>query len=125
MKSEIFAMDFDGTLCENAWPYIGEPHSDMIEWAKKLRKDGHRLILWTCRCGMALVDAIVWCADHGLFFDAVNDNLEEHKRRFGGNTRKVLADYYVDDKAVYPSAMPFIFERSNYDNQRHSGRNHE
>ena len=110
MKREVFAVDFDGTLCENAWPGIGEAHQDMINWLKRLRQDGHKLILWTCRCGMALVDAIVWCADQGLFFDAVNDNLDDNKRRFGNNSRKVLADYYVDDKAIYPSTMPFAFE---------------
>lgn len=110
MKPEIFAIDFDGTLCEYAWPGIGKPHNDIIDWAKRLRKDGHKLILWTCRCGMPLIDAVVWCADHGLFFDAINDNLEENKRRYGGDTRKVLADYYVDDRAVYPSAKPIYFK---------------
>lgn len=115
MKTEVIAVDFDGTLCENRWPYIGTPHYDLIDWIKQLREHGHRIILWTCREGMPLVDAIVWCADHGLFFDAVNDNLEDHKRQFGGNSRKILADFYVDDKSIYPSAMPFMFERSMYE----------
>ena len=110
MKSEVFAVDFDGTLCENAWPDIGEPRYDVINWVKKLHENGHKIILWTCRSGMALVEAIVWCAERGMFFDAVNDNLEEHKELFGGNSRKILADYYVDDKAIFPSTMPFMFE---------------
>ena len=101
MKLETFAIDFDGTLCENAWPDIGKPKHDIINWIKELQSRGHKLILWTCRDGMLLVDAIVWCADRGLFFDAINDNLEEHKQEFGGNSRKVLADYYIDDKAIY------------------------
>lgn len=108
MKLETFAVDFDGTLCRNAWPGIGEPYYEMLNWIKELRKNGHKIILWTCREGMPLVDALVWCADHGLFFDAVNDNLEEHKRQFQGNSRKILADYYVDDKAIYASALPFM-----------------
>ena len=115
MKPEVFAVDFDGTLCENAWPKIGQPHHDMINWIKQLREDGHKIILWTCRTDMNLVKAIVWCAEHGLFFDAVNDNLEEFKHKFGGDSRKVLADYYIDDKSLYPSAVPFIFERRNYE----------
>jgi hypothetical protein len=110
VKSETFAIDFDGTLCTNAWPFIGEPCYDMIDWVKQLRKDGHKIILWTCREGMSLVYAIVWCATHGLFFDAVNDNLEEHKKQYKNNSRKIHANYYVDDKGIYPSAMPFIFE---------------
>lgn len=84
----------------------------MINWIKQLRQDGHKIILWTCRDGMHLVDAIVWCAEHGLFFDAVNNNLDEHVTQYGSNCRKVFADYYIDDKAVYPSGLPFIFERS-------------
>lgn len=102
MKHDVIAVDFDGTLCKNAWPNIGEPYPETIEWVKKLRNNGQKLILWTCRDGMALVDAIVWCADYGLFFDAVNDNLEEHKSIFGGNSRKILADFYIDDKSLYP-----------------------
>jgi len=105
MELEVFAVDFDGTLCENAWPEIGPPNHELIDWMKRLRREGHKVILWTCREGMPLVDAIVWCADHGLFFDAVNDNLEEHKRRFNGNCRKIFADYYIDDKALY---LPFV-----------------
>ena len=118
MKREVIAVDFDGTLCENAWPYIGEPYHDMIDWIKGLKKLGHKIILWTCRDGMDLVNAIIWCAEHGLFFDAVNNNLEENIKRYGNNCRKILADFYVDDKAIYPSAVPFIFERSAYNDDK-------
>ena len=118
MKSEVFAVDFDGTLCQSAYPWIGDPIYEMIDWIKELKRMGHRIILWTCREGMSLVNAIVWCADQGLFFDAVNDNIETHVKKYGNNCRKIFADYYIDDKAVYPSAMPFVFERSNYDVRR-------
>lgn len=111
MKTKVYAIDFDGTLCENAWPDIGSPHRDMIEWAKNVKRMGDKIILWTCRDNMQLVDAIVWCADQGLFFDAINDNLDEHVQRYGNNCRKIFADCYIDDKAVYP----IIIERKNYD----------
>ena len=118
MKSETFAVDFDGTLCENKWPEIGEPCHDMINWIKELRQMAHKVILWTCRDGMRLVEAITWCAEHGLFFDAVNDNLEEHIKKYNSNSRKVCADYYIDDRSLYPSVLPFVFERRNHDNTR-------
>lgn len=121
MKQEVIAVDFDGTLCKNQWPKIGNPRYDMINWIKDLQKLGHKVILWTCREGLPLVEAITWCADHGLFFDAVNDNLEDHKRKFGGNSRKVLADFYVDDKAIYPSGMPFAFEKNRSANNKWGG----
>lgn len=100
MKHKIFAVDFDGTLCDGAYPGIGEPHTEMIESVKKLRQDGHKIILWTCREGDDLEKAVSWCADQGLTFDAVNDNLEETKQWFGGNSRKIVADFYIDDKAL-------------------------
>ena len=102
MRPKVYAVDFDGTLCTNAWPGIGEPYPNMIAELRKIRKAGDKLILWTCRDGMALVEAIAWCAQHGLFFDAVNDNTEEQKEYFGGNCRKVMADVYIDDKAWEP-----------------------
>lgn len=107
MRPKIFAIDFDGTLCENAWPEIGEPNIAMIEYVKALRKIGHELILWTCREGSDLEKAVAWCAEQGITFDAVNDNLEETKQWFGGNSRKIVADYYIDDRAVQAlSALP-------------------
>lgn len=102
MRPLIYAVDFDGTLCTNAWPGIGEPNLKLIDDLRLLRVCGHKVILWTCREGMSLVDAIVWCADHGLFFDTVNDNLETIKEEFGGNSRKIVADFYIDDKASEP-----------------------
>ena len=109
MEPKIFAIDFDGTLCENAWPSIGEPRNDAIYWIKKAKENGHKLILWTCREGPALDAAIAWCADRDLYFDAVNDNLEEHKTYFGGNCRKIFADYYIDDKAIAASDMLRVY----------------
>ena len=94
----IYAVDFDGYLCQNAWPEIGQPYTDTIEHFKSLRADGHKLILWTCREGQALHDAIEWCASHGLFFDAHNENLPELVEKFGNDCRKLGADYYCDDK---------------------------
>lgn len=105
MEHKIFAVDFDGTLCENAWPEIGEPNVAMIEYVKALRQKGHKIILWTCREGNDLLKAISWCAEQGLIFDAVNDNLEDTKEWFGGNSRKIVAHYYIDDRAL--PALPF------------------
>jgi hypothetical protein len=45
---------------------------------------------------------VYFCANHGLYFDAINDNIPEAKEEFGGNPRKVHADVYIDDKAISP-----------------------
>ena len=51
MNSKIIAVDFDGTLCENKWPEIGEANEDMIYYLRKRQAEGDKLILWTCRVG--------------------------------------------------------------------------
>lgn len=94
------AIDFDGTLCYNAFPEIGDPNIRVIKLVKLLKFSGVKLILWTCRNGEYLDAAVKWCKEHGLEFDAVNENLKETQECFGGDTRKVWADLYLDDKNV-------------------------
>ncbi len=94
----VYAVDFDGTLCENEWPEIGQPEIDVINFCKQLKIEGHKLILWTCREGELLAYAIVWCAEHGLHFDTYNQNLPECIAQYGGDCRKISADYYIDDR---------------------------
>ena len=96
----VIAVDFDGTLCESKWPEIGEPNYGMLAYCIAQRATGSKLILWTCRSGDMLQQAIDWCAGHHLEFDAINDNLHESKAHFGGDTRKVWADVYIDDKSA-------------------------
>lgn len=98
----IYAVDFDGTLCENAWPDIGKPNHSLISTLKKAREKGDKVILWTCRTADRLDDAIAWCKEQGLEFDAVNENLPEIIGQFGTESRKVFADIYIDDKAINP-----------------------
>lgn len=43
------AIDFDGILCQNAYPDIGDPNWDTIHQALKEQSNGAKLILWTCR----------------------------------------------------------------------------
>lgn len=96
----IVAVDFDGTLCENAFPEIGKPKQSVIDTIKEYRNYGWKIILWTCRNKEHLEQAIAWCDERGLVFDAINTNLPEVQEMFGGDTRKVFADVYIDDKNV-------------------------
>lgn len=100
----IYAVDFDGTLCRYAWPDIGEPNLELIEFLKWHRDIGDKVILWTCRVGKDLDAAVKWCHDQGLDFDAVNENIPEIIEHFGTDSRKIFANFYMDDRAV---AMKF------------------
>lgn len=105
-----YAVDFDGTLCENAYPEIGVPNLPLINHLIAVRcYFGVKLILWTCREGEMLTRAVEFCRRYGLEFDAVNDNTEELKKAYGTNPRKIGADFYIDDKAVLPDK--FLYDR--------------
>lgn len=54
--------------------------------------------MWTSRAGADLENAVEWCRLQGLVFDAVNEPLPEQIKRWGNDTRKIYADYYIDDK---------------------------
>lgn len=97
----IIAVDFDGVLTPNGhWPSVGEPNAAVIEWLKELKESGNKIILWTNRVGLALEAAVTFCRGYGLEFDAVNENLPEIIDYFGSDSRKVYANYYIDDRAV-------------------------
>lgn len=97
---KIIAVDFDGCLCEIAWPGIGRPNIPIIQRLIEMKNDGVKIVLNTCRVGTYLSEAVEWCLQHGLSFDAVNENLPERINEYGGDCRKISADEYWDDKAV-------------------------
>ena len=101
MDFKIIAVDFDGTLCENKWPEIGEPNKELIAYLKKRQEAGDKLILWTCRVGEVRDAAVAWSAEQGLIFDAVNENLPEVLEWMGGDTRKIFANEYIDDRNAW------------------------
>ena len=96
----IIAVDFDGTLCENMWPEIGPANWRIIFALMRRQAEGDKIILWTCREGELLDEAVSWCINHRLHLDAVNANLPEMIQKYGSDCRKVYADEYWDDKSV-------------------------
>ena len=62
----IVAVDFDCTLTVNdAYPFAGRPNMTAIKILKEYRRRGNKLILWTCRVGEALENALNMCKEHG------------------------------------------------------------
>ena len=110
MIMKILAVDFDGTLCENCYPAIGNPKIEIIERLKECQKSGNKLILWTCRSDNYLKDAVDWCKEHGLVFDAVNSNPNCEIAKWNNDPRKVGADYYLDDKSITPEKFLESFD---------------
>lgn len=97
---DAIAIDFDGCLCVNEYPRIGTPNWAVIAKAKKRQAAGAGLILWTCREGQLLQDAVVACQSWGLTFDSINESLPDWIEAFNNRPRKVGATEYWDDRAV-------------------------
>lgn len=105
---KIYAVDFDGTLAENMFPEIGEPKQDIIDFCIQKQKEGHKLILWTCREHEKLHEAVQWCAKHGLTFDAINANLPDEIEYYGNDCRKIGADFFIDDKNLFVGVGNYV-----------------
>ena len=109
----VIAVDFDGTLCEDAFPEIGAPNIYLIEALKSHQKNGDKLILWTCRCGEYLDNAVEWCKEQGLIFDAINKNVPDVVAKYGEGGPKVFADLYIDDRIQGPDNCSTALMRLN------------
>ncbi len=98
-KSLTLAIDFDGTIVEDAYPKIGKPNAFAFETLKSLQQNGHRLILWTYRYGKTLDQAVAFCKKNGIDFYAVNcsfpNEVFDPKK-----SRKINADLFIDDRNV-------------------------
>ena len=63
MENNIIAVDFDGTLCENKYPEIGEPNTKLIDFLMNCQLNGDKVILWTCRNEEQTKAAVDWCSE--------------------------------------------------------------
>lgn len=97
----IIAVDFDMTLSFEHYPNIGKPNTRLFNWLIEHKNNGDRIVLWTCREGKQLMEAIQFCKQNGLEFDSVNTNLPE----IDFVSRKIVADIYIDDLAMKPDEV--------------------
>jgi hypothetical protein len=96
----IIAIDFDGTIHKGAYPNIGIPKYYAKEAINKLKREGHCIIIWTCREGEMKNKMVSWLIKKGISFDYVNENHPDNIEKFNNDSRKVFADVYIDDKQV-------------------------
>lgn len=114
-KYEFVAVDFDGTLCESAFPEIGDPKQAVIDYVKQLAEEGAKIILHTCRengTRNLLDEAVEFCKAQEIPLYAVNENPDNpFSENFGltsSDARKVFANLYIDDKALNVSEIETI-----------------
>ena len=97
----VIAVDFDGTIVEHRYPEIGREVPFATDTLKMLMREQHKLILWSVREGKLLQDAVDWCRAKGVEFYAVNkDYPEEDEEKNAHFSRKIKADYFIDDRNI-------------------------
>lgn len=96
----VFAIDFDGTIVENAYPKIGPLVLDAYNTMWLMKDYGHTIIIWTCRYGQDLEDMKKFLQENDVPYDIINDHAPQYAEIYGGTARKVFADYYIDDRNI-------------------------
>jgi hydroxymethylpyrimidine pyrophosphatase-like HAD family hydrolase len=98
MKQYILAVDFDGTIVKTEDDYV--PRSLMpnvktvLDWA---RDKGCYIIIWTCRSGKMLKQAIDFLDKQKIPYDAVNKNAPWISFQ---TSQKIYYDLLIDDHAM-------------------------
>lgn len=96
----VFAIDLDGTVWKEAYPGIGLIIPEAINSIKEIKNLGHTIIIWTCRQGKLLEDAVNTLKRYNVPFDFINENDPERIKLYGSDCRKIGADFFVDDRNV-------------------------
>lgn len=100
-KPPIVAIDFDGTIADNEYPEIGELKDGVKEFMELIKNKGWRITIWTCRQETHKVEKFL--NKHNLPYDGINENIltQEELDEYGFvDTRKIGADFYIDDKSI-------------------------
>ena len=107
-------IDFDGTVVDHRFPYIGDPAPLAIPWLKRWQELGAKLILFTMRSdgakhGSVLSEAIAYLTNQDIHFYAINKNPDQ---KDWSHSPKAYANIYVDDAAFgCPLIQPSGFAR--------------
>ncbi len=94
----VIALDFDGTCVAEEYPKVGKALPGVVQTLHAFIAHNHKLILWTCREGKELKDAVNWFKEREIVLYAVNETPAEYEFRTPPG-RKVLADLYIDDRS--------------------------
>lgn len=101
-ENKVIAIDLDGCIVSYKNGWIGENiFGELIPGSKEkihyLKSKGYKIIIYTSR--LATKELEKYLLDNGIWFDAINENpWHEYKQK--GDKRKVIADIYIDDRAI-------------------------
>jgi hydroxymethylpyrimidine pyrophosphatase-like HAD family hydrolase len=102
LKYKLIAIDFDGTIVEEAFPELGalKPHAKRV--MQRIRNEGGRIAIWTAR-NKRFDEAIqTFLKDNDIPFDVYNDHFPENKEKYNWTAElgspKIFAEIYIDDR---------------------------
>ena len=100
--SLYIAFDFDHTVFD--YDQTGDTFEHVEALLKEAKEAGNTLILFTCREGDRLQEAIDYCTQHGYQPDYVNENPE-----VSPNHTKPYYNVLLDDRAGLDSAYNVLY----------------
>lgn len=98
-KKLIIAVDFDNCITNYAvFPKIGRLNTTAREVINSLYSQGHTIIINSCRNNASQKQAVDYLNSSGVKFHYFNENCPSIISKFGGDTRKIYANLYIDDR---------------------------
>ena len=101
-RDKVIAIDFDGTIVEDEYPKIGKIKPKALLTIKRLIRSGNTVVIWTCR-DYGVIQPFINKHFKGIeqLKLYVNENPPELKDHYGNDPRKLGADLFIDDKAIF------------------------
>lgn len=102
----ILAIDFDDTIAVTEYPNIKGMVTGAKKYINKLYNDGWYIIIWTCRTDenaphVPFTKAKEYLEEKGICYHQMNEHHPLLVTTFGNNSRKIAADFYIDDKNIF------------------------
>ncbi len=107
-------VDFDGTVVDHRYPYLGDPVPLAVDWLQRWAELGAQLILFTMRSdgdnGQDLLqDAVKYLAENDIPLFGINHNPDQASWT---SSPKAYGHIYIDDAAFgCPLVHPPTFNK--------------
>jgi hypothetical protein len=100
MFRATISIDYDDTIVYQDFPNSGTIKPNAKEVINRLYNDGHHILIWTCRSKENLETAKKYLNECGVNYHLINHNLPTNIEKYGGDTRKMSAHIYIDDRQL-------------------------
>ena len=107
----VVAVDFDGTITKD---YVFPTNIGVLRDGCKEAIDyiikKHKVVIWTCRSGKYLDEAVKFLQDNGIYYDGINTDI------YNKTDRKIMADIYIDDKNIFCEGVDWFKIKQYFEN---------